>query len=201
MRIKSEAKRAAYIKAAGQIFIELGFSAATMGAVAAVVGGSKVTLYNYFSSKEALFEAFVVEAGRSGIERLLNVQTHGHEPRKILNELGIRLLELVTTPAVIELDRLIISEAKRQPELSRIYYDNGPKRAFSAIIYVMEKLMQTGFIHGVSANMAALHFKALCCSEILEHQLWMLGPIPDEVQQQSIVTNAVNVFLDSYAKR
>ena len=40
--------------------MEEGFAAASMSAIAARVGGSKGTLYNYFKSKEALFEAYIV---------------------------------------------------------------------------------------------------------------------------------------------
>ena len=63
----------------------------------------------------------------------------------------------------------------------------------------MDKLIRDGSLCDVSASIAAIHFKALCCSDIIERQLWGLGSMPDAAQQQSIIASAVNVFLDSYA--
>ena len=54
-----DARRGAILDAAEKVFLEEGFAAASMSAIAARVGGSKGTLYNYFKSKEALFEAYV----------------------------------------------------------------------------------------------------------------------------------------------
>ena len=42
---------------AREVFFEHGYSATSMSAIAARLGGSKGTLYNYFRSKEELFEA------------------------------------------------------------------------------------------------------------------------------------------------
>ncbi len=47
------------LDAAAEVFLEEGFAAASMSAIAARVGGSKGTLYNYFRSKEELFEAYI----------------------------------------------------------------------------------------------------------------------------------------------
>lgn len=55
MRTKSSAKRQAILDVAAQVFRQLGFEGASMGEIRARVGGSKATLYNYFSSKEELF--------------------------------------------------------------------------------------------------------------------------------------------------
>ena len=58
-RGRGDGRRQAILDAADEIFLEAGFQAASMAAIAARVGGSKGTLYNYFPSKEDLFLACV----------------------------------------------------------------------------------------------------------------------------------------------
>ena len=55
MKTKTEAKRLAILKAAADVFREVGFERASMSEIRGRVGGSKATLYNYFPSKEKLF--------------------------------------------------------------------------------------------------------------------------------------------------
>ena len=58
---RSDAKRRAIIAVAREAFLARGYAATSMSEIAANLGGSKGTLYNYFRSKEELFGAFMVE--------------------------------------------------------------------------------------------------------------------------------------------
>jgi TetR/AcrR family transcriptional repressor of mexJK operon len=199
MRVKTEARRKAYIQAAGKLFIEQGFAAVYMEAIAAEVGGSKVTLYNYFPSKEALFEAFVVEAGLGAVEKLGETPPEGQPLSTTLTTLGLAYLRLVTRPEVIALDRLIIGEAKRQPQLTRIFFENGPKRTFSALIDVIAECMRRSQIQPGDARAVALHFKGLCEAGVIEPQLWGLDPEPTDAKLVAAVDAAVAAFMNGYA--
>jgi AcrR family transcriptional regulator len=196
MRVKSEAKRLAYIQAAGTMFLEQGFADVTMEAIAAAVGGSKVTLYNYFSSKEELFEAFVIEVGRGKAENLTTVPIRKDQARDTLAALGLAYLKLVTTPEIIALDRLIIGEAKRFPELTRIFYEHGPKRTIGAIARGIEQLDLAKQVPAQTPHALALHFKALCEATILERQLWCLDPAPSDAALRRAVKTAIHIFFD-----
>jgi AcrR family transcriptional regulator len=54
-----DVRRQAIMQIARDIFLEEGYAAASMSAIAARLGGSKGTLYNYFASKEELFKAVI----------------------------------------------------------------------------------------------------------------------------------------------
>ncbi|HZC15833.1 MAG TPA: TetR/AcrR family transcriptional regulator, partial [Caulobacteraceae bacterium] len=56
---RRDARREAILEVARQVFYEEGYAAASMSSIAARLGGSKGTLYNYFKSKDALFEAYI----------------------------------------------------------------------------------------------------------------------------------------------
>ena len=58
-RLDPDARREAILDVAQEVFLEEGFAAASMSTIAARLGGSKGTLYNYFRSKDELFKAYV----------------------------------------------------------------------------------------------------------------------------------------------
>lgn len=197
MRKKTEARRLSFVQAAGKLFIQQGFGAVTMEAIAAEAGASKVTLYGYFPSREALFEAFVMEAGRGGMETL-EASREGVDLREGLTHLGEAYLDLVTRPEVIALNRLIIGEAGRHPQLSRIFYENGPRQTLLAICDVLGHLMDQGLLRRVELRQAGLYFKSLCEAGLLERQLWGLDPAPGTQARQAAVRDAIDAFLPAY---
>ena len=67
MRVLTDSKRDAILQAAADIFHEQGFEGASMAGIATRVGGSKSTLYRYFSSKEELFVAVSHQAAKDQI--------------------------------------------------------------------------------------------------------------------------------------
>lgn len=201
MRVKTVEQRNEFIDAAGHLFIQQGYAAVTMEAIAAAAGKSKVTLYNYFSNKEELFEAFVVQAGAGAVEELTRVYEEKDSARDILQRLGLALLRLVSRPDVIALDRLIIGEARRYPELARIFFENGPKRTVAGITEVMARCIDSGKIDGCHAERAALHFKAICAGDLIENLMWGTIEQPTKKELTRLATEAVKAFLEGYAVR
>jgi AcrR family transcriptional regulator len=58
-RLDRDARREAILDVAREVFMDEGYAAASMSTIAARLGGSKGTLYNYFKSKDELFTAYV----------------------------------------------------------------------------------------------------------------------------------------------
>ena len=56
---RKDRKRAEIVAIAGDLFFKEGYAGTSMSQIAAAVGGSKQTLYNYFQSKEELLLAVV----------------------------------------------------------------------------------------------------------------------------------------------
>jgi TetR/AcrR family transcriptional repressor of mexJK operon len=200
-RRRTEDRRLGFVKAASKLFVEKGFGAVTMEAIAQEAGGSKATLYGYFSSKEALFEAFVNEAGKGGIEEIEAAKTSqesGQDTGQILRRLGIAYLDLVTRPDVVEANRLIMGEAGRQPQLSRIFYENGARKTLVAISETIASLMDSGQLARFDLRDASLYFKALCEAGLVERQLWGLDEAPNQQARHSAVDKATTVFLAAF---
>jgi len=200
MRVKTEARRLAYIQAASKLFLEHGYADVSMEKIAAAAGGSKVTLYGYFASKEELFEAFVVEIGRGKAQGLQDTAINVADPVGTLRSLGLSYLRLVTEPQIVTLDRLIISESRRFPQLTKIFYDHGPRRVIGILAQALAKIID-GQLTQEQAWLRALQFKALCEATILERQLWCLDPQPTAKTLKTAVEGAVTVFLDGVTPR
>ncbi|MGV1831909.1 TetR/AcrR family transcriptional regulator [Agrobacterium vitis] len=196
-RRRSEDRRLGFVKAAGMLFIERGFGAVTMEAIAEGATASKATLYGYFPSKEALFEAFVEEAGKGGIEEI-KAARNGDDVEQVLRQLGMAYLDLVTRPEVIDANRLIMGEAGRQPQLSRIFYENGPRKTLIALSETITALMDSGQLRRSDRRDATLYFKALCEAGLVERQLWGLDDAPDQLARQTAVEKAIVVFLAAF---
>ena len=54
-------RRETILEIARDMFFTEGYAAVSMSAIAARLGGSKGTLYNYFASKEELFSAVMTQ--------------------------------------------------------------------------------------------------------------------------------------------
>src|SRR6202790_3714523 len=91
-RLDRDSRREAILDVAAEVFMEVGYSAASMSIIAARVGGSKGTLYNYFKSKEELFEAYIARHCGWTHETMDALYSKAVDVRMALTELGRILL-------------------------------------------------------------------------------------------------------------
>src|SRR6201996_3357841 len=93
---RGDAKRRAILDVASEVFLAQGYAATSMSEIAARVGGSKGTLYNYFRSKEELFSAFIADVCQGPVVTYfdpLRPIGEGRSVRESLVDLGLSLLE------------------------------------------------------------------------------------------------------------
>ena len=94
-------KRGQILNGARQVFLAHGFDGASMGEIAKVAGVSKGTLYVYFDSKEALFEALTLEEKKGLAEVLFKLDSEDPDVKAVLTRLGRTYLEHMGNPAHI----------------------------------------------------------------------------------------------------
>ena len=66
---RKEERREAILAIAKRVFLDQGYSGASMSAISAELGGSKGTLWSYFPSKEELFAARVLASLCLGVQQ------------------------------------------------------------------------------------------------------------------------------------
>jgi TetR/AcrR family transcriptional repressor of mexJK operon len=172
MRVLTEKKRAAIIAAAGRMFAKHGYGGTTMTMIAAEAGASKATLYRYFDDKPQVFAAYVVAQGEDHRDLLDRDIPLGEDCAESLLVVGRLYMSIVLSPRVIEVNRLVIAEAARFPELSEIYVSNGPGRVIALVERSLRAAQDRGWLRLDDPADAAWIFKSLCERTLLERAMW-----------------------------
>ncbi len=200
---RRDARREAILEVARQVFFEEGYANASMSSIAARLGGSKGTLYNYFKSKDALFEAYIDHAcgqWRAWIFDLPEGEAviAAAEIEAVLTDLGERFLSHLVTESSIRLLQLVMAEAQRAPELARIFYGAGPGAGIVRLAAYLEAAKAAGHIDPPDCRMAAQQFLSLCRGHLYFRYSLNLIPRPTPAEIKAEVGRAVSVFLSGY---
>jgi AcrR family transcriptional regulator len=202
---RRDARRETILEVARQVFFEEGYAAASMSSIAARLGGSKGTLYNYFKSKEALFEAYIEYAcgqWRAWIFDLPEADAIATaDVEAVLADLGERFLGHLVTDSAIRLLQLVIAEAQRAPELSRTFYEAGPGGGIARLAAFLEAAKAAGQIDPPDCRMAAQQFLSLCRGHLYFRYSLNLIPRPSPAEIKAEVARAVTLFLGGYGVR
>ena len=201
MRVKSEERRQAILDVAREAFTQLGFENTTMSEIANRTGGSKATLYNYFSSKEELFAAVIDEFGRQRIAEAFMSMNPDKPVREEITRLGLHYLRFILNPDVIGLRAVIVHESART-NIGREYYLLGPQRGWQYISQYIEQQSRSGQLCAIENSWAAaMHLKGLLEVEMLEPLLLGARACPDDKEMAEVVERAINVFMLAYGPR
>jgi AcrR family transcriptional regulator len=144
-RRRKDLRPAELLDAALDVFAERGFAAARMEDIAARAGAAKGTIYLYFPSKEAVFEALVRSAIVPNIERAEALAAAHEGPAgPLLRQVLALLAGVVRDARVAVLPRLLIGELYKFPELARFYKRNVLDRGLGLIARVHRRGVEAG---------------------------------------------------------
>ena len=119
-------REAAILDVATSHFLEFGYGATTLDAVARLAGGSKSTLYRFFPSKRDLFQAVVA----SVVSDAEGVSLDPDAPiESALFDFAFERLSVVFAPKHWSLLRLIMAERDRFPRVASAYLEIGPQHS------------------------------------------------------------------------
>ncbi len=126
-------KRAAIVEAARTSFLEHGYAATSMSAVADSLSCSKATMWSHFSSKEELFAAVIDDLVDLFAAEIDDVLTQTRFSLPAMRKACLRFLDCLLTEHSIRLFRLVLSEGERFPEINEMFYSRGPAKVRRAI--------------------------------------------------------------------
>jgi len=185
------------LDAALGVFAAMGYSGATMDAVATEAGLSKPTVYSYFPSKESLFSAMML--GKR--DRMLDVFEHP-SPEGMVQDLytfAWDYADTVMRPDLLSLARLIIGEVQRFPEIGRAYQASGPDHVLRGIMRYLDSQRQAGRLGFDDAELAAQDLWGLILSAPRTMALYMPDAAPDRATLARYIHNGLQVFLRAYS--
>jgi TetR/AcrR family transcriptional regulator, mexJK operon transcriptional repressor len=159
---RRKARRAAILQIARDMFFRQGFAATSMSEISTAMGGSKGTLWAHFACKEDLFEAVMDDATSKFHAELDAVFSAGGGQRETLEMFSVRMLEMLVAPEVISLNRVIIAESERFPQIGSIFFSRGPGRVIERLSQFLQIEEAAGRMElPLSPEAAARHLLAL----------------------------------------
>jgi AcrR family transcriptional regulator len=185
-------RRALLLDAAAHVFLEKGYAAATMHAIALGAGMSKKTLYQVFASKLALFDALLAD-------RIFGLPAPpdicGCSQEESLSRLLMAIAEVLLLPDRIGLIRLIVSDGVASPELTTAFERLREAHDLNSLEKWLQHEQSAGRLR---AGDAAADAKLLFGMTIAEPMLQTLMHAPRKDNEQSCedrVRWAVRIFL------
>jgi TetR/AcrR family transcriptional repressor of mexJK operon len=203
-RGRSADKRSSILNAAAEIFLNGGYLGTSMDEIAAKARVAKQTVYAHFSNKPDLFVAMVSALTNQASDRVhVGVPKfhEGDDLKRYLTDYAVRQLQIVLTPRIVRLRRLVISEVSRFPELGEALYSGGPGRAIITLAAIFERLAVCGVIAIGNPSLAASQFNWLVMSAPLNRAM-LLGDeaIPSASELQRHAAESVQLFLAAYRR-
>lgn len=180
------------IDAATQLFLRDGYAATSIEAVLEASGGSKATLYSYFSTKDELFRAVFKEAIRNEAQPTLNI---AENPKAALVDFVVQAFAIMSSPRHRALLRLTVAERDRFPDLAKHYYDEWPLRNRRMLAEFFALLEQRQMLPVGTSEHAADYFVGLITHPwLLESLLFGEDRLPSGEAVRAKAERAVERF-------
>jgi TetR/AcrR family transcriptional regulator, mexJK operon transcriptional repressor len=195
-------KAAAVLAGAREIFLALGFSAATTDLIQQAAGVSKATVYSHYPNKETLFTAMVEAECEYSLASIRKLKFSDKSVAWILEEAARAYLDIVLSPESLALYRVVVAEAPRFPELARRFYVAGPGAMNGMIADVLDRAMTKGEldVSSVGRDAAAALFANMVRGEAQMQCLTHPNSRPSAAQRDRWAREAVTGFLLAFGK-
>lgn len=175
--------RAAEIIEAGFAeFMEHGFTAARLDSVAKRAGVAKGTIYLYYDSKEALFEAAVKSRITPIIQQAGQLAAdHQGSVRELLGIVLDTVYAMCHQPHLTAIVRIIISEGPRFPQILEMYH----RDVLGLWRGLLDSIIERGIASGEIEESALTEVPMLVMAPAVMGTLWqgtfgLIEPLPPE---------------------
>jgi len=190
-----EETRALISEAARSEFAARGYAATNMESVARRAGVSTKTLYRLIPNKAALFEAMITER----IDRFASVvrlrACDGRDIKAALREALLVCGELVLDGEVIALQRLILADSEKFPEIAETFYYKAIRRTELTLANWLQVQSERGLIRIDNAEATAGMLLGMLVFQPQRAVLFAHAPAPDRQQLEQRADAVAELFL------
>lgn len=157
MRERSPKTKQIILTAARSVFIDRGYTSATISEISERAKFTRRTIYGYFPNKRELFLGVVQEALSVSWNFIADDHdvTSEKDLRDQLYEVAHALNDVFSTSAYVELIRIILSEIHAQPELKVLLSQGITKSSVSAVKTILHNANENDVIARRNPNVAA----------------------------------------------
>jgi len=191
---RAELRRAAFLKAARDVFLEFGYEQANMAEIVRRAGGSLSTLYAQFGGKKGLFEA-MIDARVQAVTQQMQLELAAHAPlQQGLKRIGEHFMSLHASPQAIDVMRLMVSQVKKFPDMAEAWNKRATEGVRRALATYLEDRAKAGEIKIKDYEIAASVFLDLVRARIQFRALSVPSYVASEQDIREAVDRAVKVF-------
>jgi TetR/AcrR family transcriptional repressor of mexJK operon len=127
-----EARNQNLIATAGDLFLEFGYSKVSLELIAREAHVAVRTIYVKFGGKAGLFQAVLI-ANRDRFIAPQKMESDERPFKQIVADFSEHFLDMITAPEALAVQRMVIAEAKTNPELAQSFYAAGPRQSREAL--------------------------------------------------------------------
>ncbi len=187
------------IDGARAVFQADGFDGASVNDIAAAAGVSKGTLYVYFPSKVALFEALIRHDRGQQAEQLFRFDARDDgDVEKVLSRIGVGLMRQMCAAETLAHMRMVIGAVTKYPQIGKAFYEAGPKAGQTRLGAYLAREVEAGRLAAMDAELAADQFIQLCQAGYYKAALFCVARPGDDKALRRAVAAAVAAFLRIY---
>jgi len=139
-------KRERVVVAASKLFLDEGYGATGMDAIAKEAGVSKATVYSYYEDKWALFADVMVQmceavGGHRPLEELAS-----DSPEETLRAIARHWLDRVLEAVHRQILQRVVAESREFPELGKKFWETGPGRIEAVVARCLADAKRRGLL-------------------------------------------------------
>jgi AcrR family transcriptional regulator len=196
-RVRTEEKRDEIVRIASEAFNELGYDRCSMATISDRLGGSKATLYGYFSSKEELLRAVLQCQVASEFDKIMHELHEEPDLREGLVKLGTAYLKKKLSSLPVANIRCIVNQPPCS-SMGKEFYEGVIHHAFKKIAAQLQVLMDQGRLKQADPWVALMHWKGLHDWDFFERRLIGVITGPEDVDIERVATLGADAFLKLY---
>ncbi|RKT22126.1 TetR family transcriptional regulator [Paraburkholderia sp. RAU2J] len=199
-RPKDAAKHTSIVEAATRLFASQRYDTVTMEAVAAEAGVSKMTVYNHFSDKEALFEAVVGDVSDRMLRGLPPAGSENLPLRERLSAIGAAFLTIIVNVHVAGMAHTLPTVLRDDLPLRTRFYDAGPGRTRTVLAGIISEAAARNELIVDSPELAAQDLLSLWAGDLqMRIAFGVVKPATDrEIRKRT--RRGTDVFLRAFGK-
>jgi len=196
-RLRSDDEtRTIIFDAARHEFAVSGFAATNMDSVARRAGISTKTLYRLIPNKAALFEAMVTKRLDEFVSTIRLRAREGRDVESALQEALLACAELVLNGDVIALQRMVLAESDKFPEMAQTFYVKAMRRTVATLANWLRAEKERGLIAIENPEIAAGMLLGMLAFEPQRAVMFGQKPLPARQELLQRVEICASLFLN-----
>jgi AcrR family transcriptional regulator len=190
--------REAFLQTALRSFLDLGYAATSIEAIARDAGVAKITIYRQFSGKQELFREVAHRALERANQQMQQLMvSEDADTTEALRILVERMYLGLADPETRAVMRLVVGEAERFPELAASLYSDS-SYVLAPVAELLAKAHARGELHVPNAPVAAAQLAALTMGGL---RFLISKPLANEAERRAWAESVIQLVLKGWQPR